>query len=189
MTDAWGAFEARMNEQSDLGGVMGLLGWDEQTMCPPGGRGARAHHGATIAAIAHQRLVDPAYGEAIEAAAALPDLTVAQQAMVREARRSRDKATKLPEAFVRAMAQTRPPSPAGSATAPASRRSRSSRIRPVCAASILPEYRDRCAATFSGEKSKASMPQQSRSHAVSQSANRLASSGFGTSSGRVMRQA
>jgi carboxypeptidase Taq len=107
MTDAWGAFEARMNEQSDLGGVMGLLGWDEQTMCPPGGRGARAHHGATIAAIAHQRLVDPAYGEAIEAAAALPDLTVAQQAMVREARRSRDKATKLPEAFVRAMAQQR----------------------------------------------------------------------------------
>ena len=107
MTDAWGAFEARMNEQSDLGGVMGLLGWDEQTMCPPGGRGARAHHGATIAAIAHQRLVDPVYGEAIEAAATLPDLTVAQQAMVREARRSRDKATKLPEAFVRAMAQQR----------------------------------------------------------------------------------
>jgi carboxypeptidase Taq len=107
MTDAWGAFEARMNEQSDLGGIMGLLGWDEQTMCPPGGRGARAHHGATLAAIAHQRLVDPAYGEAIEAAAALPDLTVAQQAMVREARRSRDKATKLPEAFVRAMAQQR----------------------------------------------------------------------------------
>ena len=107
MTDAWGAFEARMNEQSDLGGIMGLLGWDEQTMCPPGGRGARAHHGATLAAIAHQRLVDPAYGEAIEAAAALPDLTVAQQAMVREARRGRDKATKLPEAFVRAMAQQR----------------------------------------------------------------------------------
>ena len=107
MTDAWGAFEARMNEQSDLGGIMGLLGWDEQTMCPPGGRGARAHHGATLAAIAHQRLVDPAYGEAIEAAAALPDVTVAQQARVREARRGRDKATKLPEAFVRAMAQQR----------------------------------------------------------------------------------
>ena len=101
MSDTWSAFEVRMNELSDLGGVMGLLGWDEQTMCPPGGRGARAHHGATIATIAHQRVVDPAYGEAIEAAGALPDLTVAQQAMVREARRSRDKATKLPESFVR----------------------------------------------------------------------------------------
>jgi carboxypeptidase Taq len=107
MTDTWDAFAARMQEQSDLGGVMGLLGWDEQTMCPPGGRGARAHHGATIAAIAHQRLVDPAYGEAIEAAAALPDLSVAQQAMVREARRARDTATKLPEEFVRALAQQR----------------------------------------------------------------------------------
>ena len=31
MTDAWSAFAARMNEQSDLGGIMGLHGWDEQT--------------------------------------------------------------------------------------------------------------------------------------------------------------
>jgi carboxypeptidase Taq len=107
VSDTWSAFEARMNELSDLGGVMGLLGWDEQTMCPPGGRGARAHHGATIATIAHQRVVDPAYGEAIEAAGALPDLTIAQQAMVREARRARDKATMLPESFVRAMAEQR----------------------------------------------------------------------------------
>lgn len=107
MADAWGAFAARMNELSDLGGAMALLGWDEQVMCPPDGRGARAQQGATLATIAHQRLVDPAYGEAIEAAAALPDLTVPQQAMVREARRARDKATQLPEAFVRALAEQR----------------------------------------------------------------------------------
>ncbi len=107
MSNAWTAFESRMHELSDLGGVMGLLGWDEQTMCPPGGRTVRAQHGATIAAIAHQRTVDPAYGDAIESAASLADLTVAQQAMVREARRSRDRATKLPEAFVRALAEQR----------------------------------------------------------------------------------
>ncbi len=107
MSDTWGAFEARMHELSDLGGVMGLLGWDEQTMCPPGGRQARADHSSTIATIAHQRLVDPVYGEAIDRAAALPDLSVAQQAMVREARRARDKATLLPEAFVRALSQQR----------------------------------------------------------------------------------
>ena len=107
MTDAWGAFAARMNELSDLGGVAGLLGWDEQVMCPPGGREARAHQTAAIAAISHQRLVDPAYGEAIEAAAALPDLDAAQRAMVREARRARDKATQLPEDFVRALSRQR----------------------------------------------------------------------------------
>jgi carboxypeptidase Taq len=107
MTDAWGAFAARMNELSDLGGVAGLLGWDEQVMCPPGGREARAHQTAAIAAIAHQRLVDPAYGEAIEAAAALPDLDAAQRAMVREARRARDKATRLPEDLVRALSRQR----------------------------------------------------------------------------------
>ncbi|MFM7246043.1 MAG: carboxypeptidase M32, partial [Actinomycetota bacterium] len=87
--DTWGAFAARMHEQSDLGGVLGLLGWDEQVICPPGGREARAQQGATLAAIAHQRLVDPAYGEAIDAADALADLTVEQRAMLREARRQR----------------------------------------------------------------------------------------------------
>ena len=107
MSDLWSAFEVRMRELSDLVGVMGLLGWDEQTMCPPGGRQARAQHSATIATIAHQRLVDPAYGEAIEAAAALPDLTVVQHAMVREASRARKRATLLPEVFVGALAVQR----------------------------------------------------------------------------------
>lgn len=103
----WDAFAARMRELSDLHGIAGLLGWDEQTMCPPGGRAARAEHHATLAAIAHQRLVDPAYGDAIEAAGALADLTEAQRAMVREARRARDRATRLPESFVRALAEQR----------------------------------------------------------------------------------
>ena len=107
MSDVWSAFEARMQEQSDLGGVAGLLGWDEQVMCPPGGREARAHQTAALATIAHQRLVDPAYGEAIDAAAALPDLSAAQHAMVREARRARDRATRLPEDFVRALSRQR----------------------------------------------------------------------------------
>ncbi len=107
MADVWGAFAARMHELSDLGGALALLGWDEHVMCPPDGRGARAQQGATLATIAHQRLVDPAYGEALEAAAALPDLSPAQRAMVREARRARDKATQLPEAFVRALAEQR----------------------------------------------------------------------------------
>ncbi|MGA0122378.1 MAG: carboxypeptidase M32 [Gaiellales bacterium] len=109
MADAhvWDAFAARMHELSDLGGVMGLLGWDEQVMCPPGGREARAQHGATLAAIHHQRLVDPAYGEAIEAATALDGLGEAERAMLREARRQRDRATKLPEAFVRRLAEQR----------------------------------------------------------------------------------
>ena len=105
--DPWGAFAARMHEQVDLGGVMGLLGWDEQVMCPPGGREARAQQGATLAALAHQRLVDPAYGELIDAAQATADLTVEQRAMLREARRQRDKATKLPEDFVRRLAEQR----------------------------------------------------------------------------------
>ena len=33
---------AKLKRAHYLGTVAGLLGWDEQTMCPPGGRGARA---------------------------------------------------------------------------------------------------------------------------------------------------
>jgi carboxypeptidase Taq len=107
MAGEWEAFAARMREQSDLGGIAGLLEWDVATYCPPGGRETRGRHGATLAAIGHQRLIDSAYGEAIAAAEALPDLSVDQRAMLREARRARDKATLLPESLVRALVEQR----------------------------------------------------------------------------------
>jgi carboxypeptidase Taq len=107
MAEEWLAFDARMRELNDLGGVAGLLEWDAATYCPPGGREVRGRHAATLATISHQRLVDPAYGEAIAAADALPDLGVAERAMLREARRQRDRATRLPERLVRALVEQR----------------------------------------------------------------------------------
>src|SRR5918998_3682208 len=63
---------------------------------------------ATLRGIAHERLVDPWLGDALEEAAAA-DLDEARAAMVRNLRRVRDRAARLPTDFVRrlAVAQSR----------------------------------------------------------------------------------
>jgi carboxypeptidase Taq len=104
--DAWLTFERRMREIDDLSMVMGLLGWDEQTFCPPRGREARGAHRATLAALLHEREVDPAYGGAVDALAADgAGLTDAQRAMVRVVKRERDRAVRVPAELVTAIAR------------------------------------------------------------------------------------
>jgi len=101
-TEAWATFETRMREVEDLSATLGLLGWDEQTYCSRKGRSARAQHSATLAALTHERMVDPAYGEAIETLANDgAGLDEAQRAMVRLAKHDRDRSVKLPAALVR----------------------------------------------------------------------------------------
>ena len=101
-TEAWVTFEARMREIEDLSSTLGLLGWDEQTYCSRKGRVARAQHSATLAALTHERMVDPAYGDAIETLAHDgADLSEAQRAMVRLAKHDRDRSVKLPADLVR----------------------------------------------------------------------------------------
>jgi len=101
-TEAWATFETRMREIEDLSATLGLLGWDEQTYCSRKGRSARAQHSATLEALTHERMVDPAYGEAIETLANDgAGLDEAQRAMVRLAKHDRDRSVKLPAALVR----------------------------------------------------------------------------------------
>ena len=104
-SDAWGAFERRMHELIDLGGVAGVVGWDQQVMMPPKGAAQRARAATALASLMHERVVDPAYGEAIEGAEALGDsLDETQRASLREARRDRDRAVKVPADLVRELA-------------------------------------------------------------------------------------
>ncbi len=103
---AWTTFEARMQEVEDLSDVLSVIGWDEQVMCPPSGRAARGQQTATLATLVHERVVDPAYGEAIaELSANGEDLDDAQRAMVHLARHHRDRAVRVPGDLVRALAE------------------------------------------------------------------------------------
>ena len=100
----WSKLVGRMHELKDLDGVLGLMEWEDETFAPPGARAARGPQVATIEAIRHQRLVDPALGELLSAAAPQDrDETM----IVARLQRRVDQATKLPERLVKAIAEAR----------------------------------------------------------------------------------
>ncbi len=86
-----------------LRSTLGLLGWDEQTLMPPGGADHRANQSAMLAGLAHERGTRPEIGEFFEqlqdeAALGGADSVVATN--VREARRKYDRARKLDQSLV-----------------------------------------------------------------------------------------
>lgn len=90
----------------DLKSVNALLGWDQSTYMPRGGATARAGHLATLAKVTHEKLTDPAVGDALEG------LTQSQAnfaedsdeaGFLRAARREYERAAKLPADFVAEM--------------------------------------------------------------------------------------
>lgn len=107
MTDRWQALEGRMNELRDLDDVIAVLSWDEETYAPPGGRAARGGHTATVEAVRHQRLVDPALGELIDGFEADASLETDRKIAVKRLKRRRDLAVKVPESLVKELARAR----------------------------------------------------------------------------------
>lgn len=94
---AWGVLD-------DLSKTASVLGWDMNTYMPEGGAEGRGQQLATLSAITHERLVDPALDEMVrqlESAGLEPGSPEA--AMVRRARRVIDRATKLPASLVEAL--------------------------------------------------------------------------------------
>ncbi|MFL5349982.1 MAG: carboxypeptidase M32 [Hyalangium sp.] len=96
---------ARMQELKDLQGVIGLATWDQETYLPPKAEEARAHQLSTLQGIHHERLVDPRLGEVLAWASARPDLEPDQRAMVRVLTVERDRAVRVPQALVKALAE------------------------------------------------------------------------------------
>lgn len=95
----------RLREIHTLRGISAVVGWDEQVFMPPKGGEARAKHSALLATLEHDRQADPALGECLRACTNDPKLSPAQKALVREARRDYDKATKIPGALVREISE------------------------------------------------------------------------------------
>ncbi len=92
--------EGRLGELTDLGATGALLGWDQQTMMPPGSGEARANVMATLATITHERQIAPGLGALLDAAEPDGDL---EHAIVRVARRDHDKARRVPTALAAEM--------------------------------------------------------------------------------------
>lgn len=98
-------FKERSRQIIHLRGVAGGLNWDQETMMPPEGAGHRAAQLSTLALLTHEKLVDPAFGEAIRELQSVADLNPEDRAAVAEARRQVDRATKLPAKLVAELAE------------------------------------------------------------------------------------
>jgi carboxypeptidase Taq len=86
-----------------------LLGWDEQTNLPPNGAAHRAEQTALLAGMVHERVTSPRIGELLDGLsdpAALGGEVSPRAAVVREARRSYNRATKLPRRLVEEISRT-----------------------------------------------------------------------------------
>jgi carboxypeptidase Taq len=103
LAELWG-------EIRDLQAAEELLDWDQETYMPPGGQQARGRTAATLAGLRHRRLTSPELQEVLaaceEAAAAGPEGEVLA-AQVHSARLDVDRAVRLPESLVQALARAR----------------------------------------------------------------------------------
>jgi carboxypeptidase Taq len=89
----------RAGEIADINGVAGLLLWDQNTLMPRGGAGARADQLEALERIVHDRLTDPALGrllEALEPYAASEDPDSDEVRMIAALRRDHHKAVRVP---------------------------------------------------------------------------------------------
>jgi len=94
----------RVREVHHLGAGMGVLGWDQEVNLPPGGVMARAQQRAALATVIHERTVAAELGELIEALS-VADLDAYAKADLREMKRQRDRAVKIPTKLVASKAE------------------------------------------------------------------------------------
>jgi carboxypeptidase Taq len=98
-------FQERVQELTHLKSVLQLLSWDQETTMPSAGAAARAAQIATLSALHHEKLTDPAFGGMLgQLENDSPDPL--QAANLREARRQHEKAARLPSTLVRELAET-----------------------------------------------------------------------------------
>jgi carboxypeptidase Taq len=89
----------RAGEIADLGGIGGLLLWDQNTMMPPGGADARADQFEALERILHDRITDPGLSsllDALEPWAASADPDSDELAIFAALRRDHHKAVNVP---------------------------------------------------------------------------------------------
>jgi carboxypeptidase Taq len=98
LIESWREFE-------DVTRAASLLEWDQETNLPPAGAEARGHHLATLAGVAHEKIVSPRFRSALRGAEKNGRLTARERAQVREARRDHLRQTKIPAELVKELAR------------------------------------------------------------------------------------
>lgn len=90
----------------DIGNANSLLSWDQNTKMPPGANAARGQMMATLGVLSHERMTDKRVGKWLKELDKAK-LSPVDAAMVYQAHRSYDRATKIPASFVEVWAKQR----------------------------------------------------------------------------------
>lgn len=94
---------AFQRETEALGQVMGRLGWDQETMMPPGAAEQRAEEMAALDGVLHRRRTDPRIGDWLETAQSDDDIGARHLALIK---RRFEKTAKIPEKLSVALARS-----------------------------------------------------------------------------------
>ncbi len=103
MTDRLSALRARLEEIDDIQRAAAVLGWDQMTYMPEGGTQGRGEQLATLASLAHERLVKAEFRDLLHAFAEEvreAPADDARHAFLRTVQRAYDQAAKLPQELV-----------------------------------------------------------------------------------------
>jgi carboxypeptidase Taq len=99
---------ARAHEISDLYALLALASWDQNTALPDGAGEVRGEQLATLQGLIHERWVDQRFGEqiaALDETVVASSFTDADRGLLREVKRGRGHATKLPRGLVEEQAR------------------------------------------------------------------------------------
>ncbi|MEQ8818746.1 MAG: carboxypeptidase M32 [Sumerlaeia bacterium] len=98
---------AKLAEVNDLHKAAALLSWDQQTYMPPKGAKARGEQLATLSALAHRLFTKSQVGDTLQRLAeASAELSPDENKTVELTQWHYDRATRLPEAFVKECSET-----------------------------------------------------------------------------------
>ncbi|MEM9732110.1 MAG: carboxypeptidase M32 [Pseudomonadota bacterium] len=107
VTQTYGAFADHMRQLAALSQAAGVLSWDQEVMMPPKGAVGRAEQMAALSAVMHEKTTDPRMGDWLDTLEnAKADLSPAQSANIRLARRKYARASKVPMPLATELART-----------------------------------------------------------------------------------
>jgi carboxypeptidase Taq len=95
----------RLEETSRLGGIMGILHWDQEVIMPSGAAESRARQMGVLAGTIHEKSTDPEIGKLLDALDKENSFNAFEQCNIREARREYDMETKVPKKLVMELAE------------------------------------------------------------------------------------
>ncbi len=105
--DTYFTLISRLKENSRLGGIMGILHWDQEVIMPTGASESRAQQIGTLAGIMHEKTTHPEVGKLLDKLSLTDEngFTPSEWANIREARREFDMATQIPQKLVSQIAE------------------------------------------------------------------------------------